>query len=218
MLAKLIIGMNLRSVITWLLHGVLIALLAIALWNGEYLRAVVAAIAIILAFLPAIAQRNYRITVPWGFEVLLIIALSLHISGVIFRWYELFPWWDTMTHLIGSATVAILAFMGVYSLYVAGKIHVSIKMVGLFIFFTAMAVGSLWEVLEFGLDATFDTKSQVNNVDTNTDLINDGIAGLLVAIAGMEYLKRAPEARFEKRAKRLVKQLKKLWHNERRNP
>ncbi|MBI4151074.1 hypothetical protein HY492_03035 [Candidatus Woesearchaeota archaeon] len=202
--------MNLQNIITWVLHGLLIALLGIALWNGEYLRAIVAAIAIILAFLPAIAQRNWRITVPWGFEVLLIIALSLHVSGVIFRWYELFAWWDTMTHLIGSATVAILAFMGVYALYVAGKIHVSIKMIGLFTFFTAMAVGGLWEVLEFGLDYAFDSRSQVDNADTNTDLINDGIAGLLVAIAGMEYLKRAPEARLENRAQKLMKQLKKF--------
>lgn len=199
-----------RQVITWLLHGVLITLLATAVWERQYLHSIVAVIAIVLALLPAIAKRNWRITVPWGFEVLLILALSLHISGIVFRWYDVFSWWDTMTHLIGSATVAILAFMGVYSLYVAGKIHVSVRMIGLFTFFTAMAVGALWELVEFGLDKTLGTHSQLNNDDTNTDLINDGIAGLLVAIVGMEYLKRDPEARLEKRAKRLIQQLKKF--------
>ncbi len=202
--------MNLRNSITWILQTLLMTLLPISIWQGAYLQAIAVFVAIVLAFLPAIAKRNYRITLPWGFQVLLIVAVFLHVAGLVFGWYSDYSWWDVMTHLIGSATVAILAFLGVYSLYVAGKIHVTIKMIGVFIFVTTMAVGAYWEIAEFAFDELAGTRAQRDNYDTMKDLINDGIAGLLVTIIGIEYIKRNPEARIEKNAEKLMVRLRKL--------
>ncbi|HSU72675.1 MAG TPA: hypothetical protein VLJ21_02405 [Candidatus Binatia bacterium] len=198
---------RIEHVIAWAVEILLIALLPLALYHGAHLQAFAAGLAILISFLPAIAKRNYRITLPWTFELLIILALYLHMGGLVFGWYGKYAWWDVMTHLLGSAVTAMLGFLLVFSLYRAGKIHLTIPMMAVFTFFFAMAIGGLWEVAEFGADRAFGTHNQPSLADTDFDLINDGLAAILVAILGSEYVRRLPEAAIERNLERLIRRV-----------
>ena len=95
-----------------------------------------------------------------------------------------------MGHFVGTATIAMIAFMVVYTLHFVGKIKMTIPMIGLFTFTTSLAIGALWELTEFSVDQLFGTKSLGDINDTIEDLFLDSVAGILIAFLGMLYVAR----------------------------
>lgn len=55
-------------------------------------------------------------------------------------------------HFFGSAIVAVLAFITVYTLNFIKKIKLNFFMIGFFTFVFAIAIGALWEIGEFFCD------------------------------------------------------------------
>ena len=117
----------------------------------------------------------------------------MHLLGLQLNFYATLWWWDKMAHLLGSAIVGALGFYGVYALERAGKIQVGLGMIALFTFIFAVAIGAVWEVGEYASDIVLDTHNQAGNTDTMVDLINDSVAGLIVAILGVWYVRGQPE-------------------------
>lgn len=199
--------MRVGTVISRALQFVLIGLFASTVFHGDHIAAGAALIAVILSFLPAMVKRNADITMPWIAEAFLTFAFVLHVAGFQYGLYEQYVWWDTLTHLTGSAVIGMLGFFTVFSFYKTGKIHITYVMAGAFIFLTTVAVGGLWEIVEFTMDNTLGTHNQADNVDTNTDLIWDTVAALIVAITGALYMSRSPEAKVEKNIEKLLARL-----------
>jgi hypothetical protein len=176
--------------VTLALQIVLGLLVVLFLVSGQPVRAAAAAAAVVFSLLPAIVQRNYKVTVPWFFEFIIAFLLFLHLIGLYFEFYTLFWWWDKMAHFAGSAVIASLGFYGVLSMQMAGKIHVNVRMMALFAFVFAVAIGAVWEIGEYGSDVLLGTRNQAGNTDTMVDLINDTIAAAIVAIAGSIYARK----------------------------
>ena len=137
-------------------------------------------------------------TLPWIVEMLIALALFLHVAGVTFHWYERIPYYDKVLHVNGTAIIALLGFMIVFTLYYTKQIDVSLKMIGIFIFFFAVAVGALWEIAEFTSDQALGTHSQPDNYDTMTDIISDVLGAAIISILGVWYVKNAPEERIRR--------------------
>ncbi|MEM4268217.1 MAG: hypothetical protein QXK37_05300 [Candidatus Woesearchaeota archaeon] len=182
---------------------------------GEYLYASAAISAIIVSFIPAFILRNYRITMPWLLEFLILLALSLHIIGNSFRLYHNLRYYDIMMHIFGTSVVAILAFHIVFALHYSGRIKVTVRMIGIFIFTFAIAIGALWEIGEFATDHLLLTNAQMTWInpaaglfDTNTDLIFDTLAGAIVAIGGMNYIRRKEMEKSKKQSSNYRKKSK----------
>ncbi|MDD4351823.1 MAG: hypothetical protein PHU71_02475 [Candidatus Gracilibacteria bacterium] len=191
----LIISVN--TLISWILKIVMIVVLIVEIFDGNYILVANTSLALILTFTPAIVNRSFSTNLPWVVDFFVTLSLFLHVAGSSFDLYNndtgkvpfiLFLWWDRVAHFMGTATIAMLAFMVVYTLHFVGKIRMTIPMIGLFTFTTALAIGALWEIAEFFNDKLFGTKSLGDVVDTIEDLIFDSVAGALIAIFGMFYV------------------------------
>jgi hypothetical protein len=193
---------TLNNAISWAMVLLLLAVLVNEIVLGQYVYAAGAVAAIIIAFLPAIISRNIKVNLPWYLEFLVLLALFLHILGNSLYLYRSIAYYDVIMHLLGTAIIALIAFLVVFVLHFTGKIKVSIRLIGIFTFIFALAVGALWEIAEFSLDQVMKTNAQMTWLDpaaglkdTNTDLIFDALAGGIVAIIGMWYVKRiSPKA------------------------
>jgi hypothetical protein len=192
-------SLRINTVISLFLKFLLISLLPLMIIEKQYLMAIAAVIAIVLSLIPLILKRRSNISLPWIVDLLITLALYLHMGGVIFHWYTRYPNWDVMMHILGTSVIALLAFMLVFTLYYTGKISLSIAMIGFFTFIFAIGIGGLWELLEFASDSFLGTNSQLGSLlDTDMDLFWDAFAGLVVAILGMLYAKHTPEDKIKK--------------------
>jgi hypothetical protein len=186
---------KMNSIISWVMVGLLLLVLMHEISIKQYLYAVGAVAAIIIAILPAVLKKNVRINLPWYLEFLILLALFLHILGNSLYLYHKISYYDIVLHILGTAIIAMMAFLFVYVLHFTGKIMVSIRLIGIFTFVFAIAIGALWEIGEFTLDHTMHTNAQFTWIDpayglwdTNTDLLFDALAGGIVAVLGMWYV------------------------------
>jgi FlaA1/EpsC-like NDP-sugar epimerase len=184
--------MRINTFITRFLQVILLLLIPIFAVSEHHVRALAALAAFVVSFIPAIVRRNYKITMPWIFDFFIVVMLLVHLAGLQLGFYNTFWWWDNMAHLMGSAIVAALGFMVVYALQQSGTIHISIRMIAMFSFFFAIAIGAVWEIGEFTSDTLLHTHNQFGNTDTMVDLINDSAAGLIVAVVGALVLRNCP--------------------------
>jgi hypothetical protein len=192
-------SLRINTVISLFLKLLLISVLPLMIIEKQYLMATAAVVAIVLSFIPMILKRRSHISLPWIVDLLITLALYLHMGGVVFKWYQKYPNWDVMMHILGTSVIALLAFMLVFTLYYIGKISLSIGMIGFFTFIFAIGIGGLWELSEFGSDIFLGTNSQLGSLlDTDMDLFWDAFAGLIVAILGMLYAKHTPEDKIKK--------------------
>ncbi len=176
---------------------ILFSMLPYEIYIGDYPFALATLAAIVVSFVPAVVERNYHITLPFELDLLITLAIFLHMFlGELLMFYERFAPWDVILHLFSTAVISLLAFMIVYTLHYTKKLRLSIPLVGFFTVTFAMFVGSIWEILEYAVDIFFDTTAQKGLSDTMWDLIYDLIAGIIVACLGMAYVRYSkPEER-----------------------
>ncbi|MBI5232809.1 MAG: hypothetical protein HY880_00485 [Deltaproteobacteria bacterium] len=182
--------LSISAALSWLMKFLLIGLLPYEIYTGDHLFALATILAITISFIPSIVERNYRITLPFELDLLITLALFLHtFLGEVFMFYERFALWDKMLHLFGTSVISLLAFMIVYTLHYTRKLRLTIPLIGFFTVTFAMFVGAMWEIAEFTVDALFAKTTQKGLNDTMWDLIYDLMAGIVVAILGMMYVR-----------------------------
>jgi len=181
--------MRITKSLLWLIRAILIILTLILIFQRDFLFAFSALIATLISFAPVFVERNYNIDFPWIIEFLIAFTLLLHILGEFFKLYTLIIFFSPLMHFFGTATIALLAFIIVYTLNLTKHVKLSPFMIGLFTLIFALAIGTLWEIGEFASDRFFGTHNQGDGrnplVDTMLDLISDGITGLVVALLGI---------------------------------
>ena len=181
---------SISTAISWLMKLVLLAMLPYEIYTGDYPFALATLVAIAVSLTPAVLERNYKITLPFEFDLLITLAIFLHMFlGETLMFYERIEQWDTVLHLFSTAVISLLAFMIVYTFHYTKKLRLSIPLVGFFTVIFAMFVGSLWEILEYVVDVVFKTSAQKGLPDTMWDLIYDLLAGVIVACLGMTYVR-----------------------------
>ena len=158
---------KIRDAIPWLLRLALVAMLPIEWVDGDFMSVGAILVVLCLSFVPAIIAHNAKAHLPWVVDFWVVLALFLDTVGVVYGLYHDtdYWWWDKMTHLIGTMMVGLFAFYIVFLLNFIGKIYMSIPMVGLFIFFTSLAIGGVWEIGEFYTDQFFGTEDNRNRHD-----------------------------------------------------
>jgi uncharacterized membrane protein YjdF len=191
-----------RSTLTVILLFTLIVAFVGALIQQNWISMLFIFIIAILICLPMVAGKFFKVDIPLPLEVfsVLFIYASLFL-GELKNYYTNFWWWDVLMHVSSGLAFGILGFFILYILYKTEKIKTSPKMIAMFSFVFALAIGALWEIVEFTLDNTFGTHMQSGSfygaaiqncglIDTMKDLIDDSIGALFSAIMGYLYLKR----------------------------
>jgi len=194
-------------IISYVLKIIMIIFLFISIWKLFWIWIFGCILALIVSFVPTILKRNYQITLPLVLEILITIALILHVGGGLLGAYGI-THYDTLTHFVSSFLVAFLAFVVIYILdeYWDGLIMDKYALAFLVVI-TTIAMGVVWEFNEWITDILFGTHEQWGYDDTIKDLFIDMIAGLVMAFIGVAMIKRGS---FDELTEDLGEQIDKL--------
>lgn len=184
------IATPLKVLISWLMKlsigGVVIYSLFI---RTNIPFALLATLALGISMTPNIIERNHKINLPLELDLLITFALYLHIVlGEWAHFYHTIKGYDLIVHYVGTAVVAILAFLLTYTLHYTGKLRLTLPFIGFFTVVFALAMGTIWEIAEFIVDK-FGYDAQKGLKNTMWDLIFDLIGGMTTAILGILYIK-----------------------------
>jgi len=182
-----------KKLILYFLRTILLAMSLFLVYKADYLFAFSAFMAAVISFIPLLSKR-YNLKLPWILEFLIAFALVLHIvGGEYYNFYKISYIFSPIMHFLGTAIIALFAYMVVYALKLSKHIKVSILMIGIFTLAFSLAIGTFWEICEFAADRYLGTNSQGDGInpldDTMYDLMWDGLAGLVVAIIGSSLAK-----------------------------
>ncbi len=183
--------------LSWVMKLLMVGMIPYELFRGGYVFAVLIVVAVIASLVPSVVERNYNISLPFELDLLVTLSLFLHtFIGEGLQFYNKYWIWDKLLHLYGSAVIAIIAFVVVYSFHYTRKLRLTLPMIMLITFCFVMAMGALWEIGEFLVDVTFGKNAQKGLTNTMWDLINDLFGGVIVAVLGALYVKYSkPETR-----------------------
>jgi hypothetical protein len=168
------------------LQVTLIIALAWAIWNANFTVAFLTALNLWISFLPTIISHNTKIhiPVPYALALNLFVYAAIFLGGVI-NLNDTVWWWDDMQHTLSGVTLGFIGFLTMYTLYERHKVNMGPFFLALFSFIFAVALGTLWEILEFTLDHTVGSGLQAGGLwDTMWDLIVDSIGALFTATIG----------------------------------
>ena len=185
-------GLNYWGVVlSYILKIFILVLIIISIYNRHIEWVFGAGLGLIVSLIPTILKRNYEITLPLVLDILITVALVMHIGGGILNIYGTIPHYDTITHFVSSFLIAFLSFVVIYILdeYWDGLRMDKYAMAFLVVIVT-VAMGVIWEFNEWLTDLAFGTHEQWGYTDTLKDLFVDFIAGIFMAIVGVSLIKR----------------------------
>lgn len=161
---------------------------------------------LILTFVPMMIERKYKLYLPieLQFIVIVFIYASLYL-GSINNYYTLFWWWDIVLHISSGIALGFSGFLILYILYSQNKIVSNPVWIAVFSFCFALAIGALWEIVEFSMDQLFGLHTQPSLVDTMWDLIVDALGALLTSFIGYFYFRGKKVGIFNRVLTRFIK-------------
>ncbi len=167
----------------------------IALWaaaQGAWMVAVAAAACIGLALLPRGFTRLTGIAFPAGLTTgILVYGAAALLLGELAGFYVSYPWWDVVLHLIASAVLSVVG-MALVLMATGGALPRSeVWVLAVLAFAFSMMVGAMWELMEFTIDALFDTMTQRSGLpDTMGDVAVNLVGGTVGAVAAHAQISR----------------------------
>ena len=126
---------RINAAVSWLLVGALVAVAVAALWQFLVSRMLLAALAALVAIVPALVSRTWTRTVPW--PLLLICTIPLSIGGIGISFFV-----DFVTAL----SVAALGMLVVVSLQLTGTVRMTPNFAVFFVVLVTLASAGFWAV------------------------------------------------------------------------
>ena len=169
------------------------------------------ALMIFLVFVPDILHRMMRVKIPPLMEIIFVaFSFCCLILGDVADFYGRIPWWDSLEHGISGVLLGILGYViiNTFNSIEGNKFRYSPLFVSLWVISFALAVGAIWEIIEFITDGLFGLNSQQFMEssgtfdasvplqghealrDTMEDLMLDFAGSLLVSVIGYFDLKK----------------------------
>ena len=156
-------------------------------------------IALLVTFIPAVLERNYKIPLdPW-LGVWITAAVFFHTLGSA-RFYEQIWWWDHLTHSLSASLVAGVGYTAIRAVDLhSDEIRIPPRFAFVFILIVVIAFGVIWELFEFGLDIIADETgiamplAQHGLDDTVLDSMYNTLGALVVATFGQAHLSGVAE-------------------------
>jgi hypothetical protein len=202
-----------RVIVLNLIRILLVVAFVGSFYNGRRLVLVISVLAFVLTYLPNIFRKLLDVELPAQFEVIVILFIyGALFFGKVQGFYNQFWWWGG---LFGFASSVALGFVGMtvmYSLYKGDKIHGSPFMIVFFAFCFAVAIGAVWELLEFSLDKFLGFSLQSTS-DTMMDMIANMAGAFVVSSIGYYYIKNGKVIFISEIVKRFVEKNPKIFGN-----
>lgn len=161
----------------------------------------------IASFIPTYLNKRFRISVP---ELLLRIYIGFVtcalLLGEIGRFFVYVSWWDSALHLFSGSLIGVVGFSLVNILNNSDDLEFKLSpgFVALFVFCFSLAVGVIWEIVEYTIDGIANSnmqrfKDSITNElwlgraalrDTMKDFILNTVGAAIISILGFIDLKR----------------------------
>jgi hypothetical protein len=184
------------------------ALLWFAVGNwmiDDMYRATWAVIAAVIAALPAIIEWRTGWILIWPAKFLVGLSLFIHIGGGMMSWYfDYYPVYDKIAHLVSGMTVALLIFLVLLFLAYRSIARPGRLTIVAIILVVALSFGFLWELAELLLDVNLTSTYFIGPADSFFDTYFNVLGTGYIAFHANGYLKLEPPekvfTRFVKRA------------------
>ena len=174
-----------------LLRFVLILLLIYHFSIEDYLWSFFIMLMIIVSFFPIILRRYVHIDLPLLFDFFVSLALIFHIGNGLLDETMYIDIYNKFTHFFSAIVVAFTSLIILYVIHeFEGDIVNNKKKVLFDIIIITIALGVIWELMEWSTDILFGLGSQVDLDDTMLDLIADTLGGVVMSIIGYLLIKR----------------------------
>ena len=200
--------------LTWLMEVGLVGMLFIGLERGNTGIVVNAGVALGVAQLPPLLERDYEIPMDAGLTLWITAAVFLHALGTVGlpdsvvlvlqnagldvpngSFYKNTWWWDHMTHALSASVVAATGYAVARAVDVHNRaVRLPPKFMFVFILLLTVAFGVFWEVLEFTIGevaaatGSGSVLTQYGLGDTMLDLVFNTLGAIVVATWGTAYL------------------------------
>lgn len=202
------------------LQAVMATELVLLAISGRWMHVFLVAAVMAGILAPELVRRRWPVEIPSEIQ----IAATLFVFATLFLgevrdYYERIWWWDLALHGTAGLLLGLFGFLVVYALNESRNVEVRMRpaFVALFALAFAIAVGTLWEIVEFAMDQIFGLNMQKAMLDdgsgltdTMWDMIVNAAGAAAVSLAGWRYMTRARRrhvdtwvARFIRRNRRL---------------
>lgn len=146
-----------------------------------------AALALAVTFLPAVLERDVRVSLGPRVSLWITLAVFLHAVGML-GLYATTWWWDHLTHTLSAALVAAVGYAATRALdRYSDALYLPPAFLFAFTLLFTLACGVLWEVLEFAARALGEYVGadpvlvQYGVDDSVLDIVFDGVGAVVVA-------------------------------------
>ncbi|WP_319506160.1 hypothetical protein [uncultured Methanolobus sp.] len=183
-----------QKIATRIMQVVLFILVIAGILLKDLSTAVNATTGLALTFVPNIITRKYNIPIDTGLVLWLTLAIFLHSLGT-FAFYDNVLRWDHVTHALSACVVAAAGYTLIRAIDIyADEIYIPPKVLFLFILLFVLAMGVVWEIIEFVSDELTSglgynaILAQHGIGDTMMDLVFDLFGAIIAATWGTAYL------------------------------
>ncbi len=199
--------------LTWLLRTFLFVTGIMFLLTGDPIGFSIYIFTFILSLLPIMVGQLYKVKFHWLLQFMIALMISIHMFGFLGA-YLWIPFYDDIAHILGSVMLTFIGFSIVYSLNYCRKIKISLPMMGVFSFLWTMAIGAVWEIIEFIWDnisvLSYEYGFSQNSLfDTMSDLSLDAAAGILIALFCVFIVRKVDNKKLKAFFEPLAKMVKK---------
>lgn len=183
-----------QKLATVIMQAGLVAMLVFGIFRKDLSTTVNATTGLILTFIPNIITRKYNIRHDTGLVLWLTLAIFLHTAGT-FAFYDYIDKWDHVTHALSASVVAAAGYTLIRAIDIyVDEIYIPPRMLFLFILLFVLAMGVIWEIIEFLSDEFTSLMgyaailAQHGIGDTMVDLMFDLFGAVIAATWGTAYL------------------------------
>ncbi|ELZ17345.1 hypothetical protein C477_13980 [Haloterrigena salina JCM 13891] len=164
----------------------LVALLGYGAVTVQFAITGTAGLALGITLLPAWLRREYGYSMDAGLVLWITAAVILHTGGSLWL-YETYQWYDEIAHTVSASVIAGLGYAAfrAFELH-SDEMNVPSTFRSVFIVVFVLAIGVVWEVLEFALGGTVVTVYGID--DIVTDFVFNTVGATIVSIWGTDHV------------------------------
>lgn len=160
---------------------------------------------------PSVLKYRYRFYLPFAIDLSIVgFVFATLFLGHIANFYDYIPLWDKFVHFQSGLILGAAGFVLVYTLNEEEPLRLELSpgFVSFFSVTFSLAIGVVWEVIEFSADTIFRIDWQNGNADTMWDLIAAGLGSLIVSVIGYFWMYREARLPFTPRPFKFFSKLK----------
>lgn len=155
------------AIVYFTLRGLVIVMMVLQFFNQNYENVFMCILTLLLLVLPSFVQVTFKVELPSTLEVIILLFIfAAQILGEISEFYLVFPFWDTVLHVLNGFLAAAIGFSMVDLLNRSERVVFTLSPVFIAIvaFGFSMTIGVIWEFFEFGMDQLLGYDMQKDTV------------------------------------------------------